>query len=295
MLRRTLFTLTAALVASAALPGATPTFGEDIMTNPKTGFAPINGLELYYEIHGSGEPLLMLHGGIGASEQFGPNVVELAKTRQVIIAHMQGHGFTKDIDRPYDYAQFADDAAALLDYLKVGALDVLGYSLGAGVAQRLAIQHPDKVRKLVLVSGTMAYDGSYPEIVAAFPAMIANAAQIGAGVSQSPLAAMYPDVNWETAFRKTGELESAHWDWSDEMGTIKVPALLVFADADSVKPDHIVAMYQKFGGFQRDGGMDGSMRSPSRLAILPGTLHYNILETTAVAGAVEGFLANVSG
>lgn len=264
------------------------------MTEPKTGFAPINGLELYYEVHGEGEPLVMLHGGIGAHEQFGPNLAELARTRQVIVAHMQGHGHTRDIDRPYSYPQFGDDVAALIDHLGLGAVDILGYSLGAGVALRVAIQHPDKVKRLIIVSGTMAMNGSYPEIVAAFPAMVENAAAISAGVAASPLAAMYPQVNWETAFRKTGELESELWDWTDEMDTIKAPVLLIFADADSIRPEHMVAMYQKFGGFQRDAGFDGSLRPASRLAVIAGKTHYNILETPEVSTIAEEFLAEVA-
>ena len=294
MQRRTFITLAATTAALTALPALARTTGEETMSEPKTGFAPINGLEMYYEIHGSGEPLLMLHGGIGAHEQFGPNLAELARTRQVIVAHMQGHGFTKDIDRPYSYPQFGDDVAALLDHLGFVSVDILGYSLGAGIALRMAIQHPQKVKRLIIVSGTMSMDGSYPEVVAAFPAMVQNAAQISAGVAASPLATMYPDVDWETAFRKTGELESEDWDWTDEIGGITAPALLVFADADSVRGEHMVAMYQKFGGFQRDAGLDGSLRPASRLAIISGKTHYNILETPEVSAIAGKFLAEVS-
>jgi len=298
--RRAFLALTATGAALAALPAIAQTAGETTMTEPRTGFAPVNGLELYYEIHGEGEPLLMLHGGIGAHEQFGANLAELAKTRQVIVAHMQGHGKTRDIvDRPYSYPQFADDTAALVDHLGLGAIDVLGHSLGAGVALRLAIQHPEKVRRLIVVSGTMALDGMYPNTLAAFPAMIENAARIGAGVAQSPLAQMYPDVDWTTAFRKMGELESDHWDWTDEIDGIKVPVLLIFADADTVRPEHIVAFYQKFGGFLSDAGLDAnnmpdaSFRPVSRLAIIAGRTHYNLMETLEVSAIVEKFLTEV--
>lgn len=259
-----------------------------------TGFAPINGLNLYYEIHGTGEPLVMLHGGIGASEQLGPNVAALAKTRQVIIAHMQGHGFTRDVDRPYNYSAFANDVVGLLDHLAIKRADVLGYSLGAGIALRLAIQHPHRIGRLIMVSGTMAMTGQYPEVVAAFPAMVKNAAAIGKSVAQSPLATTYPDVNWEVAFRKTGALESEMWDWSAELDGIKTPALLIFADADSIRPAHMVEMYQKFGGGQRDAGLDGAARSASRLAILPGRTHYTMMETTEIADLVEAFLSAVN-
>ena len=260
------------------------------MTTFKTGFAPVNGLSLYFEIHGSGEPLVMLHGGIGATEMLGPNLEELARTRQVIVPHMQGHGLTKDIDRPYDYSQFADDLAALLDHLGIGRADVMGYSLGAGIAIRLAIQHPERVRKMIPVSGTLAVAGQYPEIVAAFSEMVENAAEIGAGVAASPLAEMYPDINWETAFRKMGELASEARDWREEAASVEARVLLIFADADSVTGEHVVAMYRAFGGFTRDAGYDGSLRPKAQLAILPGKTHYNILETTEVATLVEEFL-----
>lgn len=295
MLRRTFITLAATTAALTALPTlAQDPSGETTMSEPQTGFAPINGLEMYYEIHGRGEPLLMLHGGIGATEHFGPNIAELAKTRQVIVAHMQGHGFTRDIDRPYSYMQLGDDVAALIDHLGLGSVDLLGYSMGANVAQRTAIQHPEKIRRLILVSGSMAHDGSYPEVIAAFPAMVENAAQIGANVAaNSPLAGMYPDVDWETAFRKMGEMQREPWDWSGEIDAITAPVQLIFADADSVRGEHMVAMYQKFGGFQRDAGLDGSLRATSRLAIIPGRTHYNILETTEASEIVGKFLAEV--
>ncbi|WP_338722564.1 alpha/beta hydrolase [Devosia sp. XK-2] len=291
MLRR----IFVALAATAAIFSLQVTsFAEEqtAMTDqPQTGFALVNGLELYYEIHGSGSPLLVLHGGIGATEQFGPNIALWAQNRQVIVAHMQGHGFTKDIDRPYDLEQFADDAAGLLDHLNMPQADVLGYSMGASVAAHLAVQHPDKVGKLILVSGTMDNGGQYPEVQAAFPAMADNAAQIGAGMAASPLASMYPDIDWETAFRKMGELQSQSHDYGDQFARITAPTLLVFADADSVTGDHILAMYRALGGFQRDGGLDGSQRAQAQLAIVPGHTHYNILETTQVGQLSETFLA----
>ncbi len=260
-------------------------------TQIKQGHAPVNGLEMYYEIHGAGEPLLILHGGIGATEQFGPNLELWAKSHQVIVAHMQGHGFTRDIDRPYSYVQFADDTAALLDHLGIAQADVLGYSLGGGIAIRLAIQHPAKVRKLISIGASIARDQQYSEVIDAFPAMVANAEQMGAGMSQSPLAATYPDVNWVTAFRKMGELESVERDWSAEFAGLKTPTLLMFADADCYRPEHIVAMYQALGGFLRDASYDGSLRPEAQLAIVPGRTHYNILETTVAGEIVERYLA----
>lgn len=291
MLRRQIIALLAAAAASPAIAKST---GVGTMTRPEKAYAPINSLELYYEIHGTGEPLVMLHGGIGATEMFGPNLDELAKTRQVIIPHMQGHGLTKDINRPYSYPQFADDTAALLDHLNIGKADVLGYSLGAGVAFRLAIQHPAKVRNLISVSGTLRRDGQYPEVVAAFPDMVTNAAEIGAGVAASPMADKYPDIDWTTAFHKMGELETEAWDWTAEASGIESPILLIFADADSISGNHIVSMYQTFDGFQRDASFDGSLRAVSQLAVLPGRTHYDIMETIEVAALVERFLKRTS-
>ncbi|WP_146148937.1 alpha/beta fold hydrolase [Pseudaminobacter soli (ex Li et al. 2025)] len=146
------------------------------------------------------------------------------------------------------------------------------------------------MRKLIPVSGALALAGQYPEIVAAFPEMVSNAAEIGAGVAASPMAEMYPDINWETAFRRMGELASEAWDWTEEAASVKAPILLVFADADSMTGEHVVAMYRAFGGFARDASYDGSLQPKAQLAILPGRTHYNILETTEVATLVEKFL-----
>src|SRR6185312_780482 len=128
---------------------------EAIMPNTKSGFAPVNGLQMYYEIHGEGEPLILLHGGVGASEMFAPNLSAFAKARQVIAVHLQGHGHTKDIDRPLRFELMADDIHALIAYLKLGKADVLGYSMGGGVALQTAIRHPASVKRLIVVSAAM--------------------------------------------------------------------------------------------------------------------------------------------
>lgn len=263
------------------------------MQDANSGFAPVNGLSLYYEIHGEGQPLILLHGGVSASEAFGPNLKELAKSRKVIAVHLQGHGHTKDIDRPLRFESMADDVAAFIAFLKIGKADVLGYSLGGGVALQTAIRHPAAVNRLIIVSAAMQQDGWFPEVVTAFDQIPANAPQIARNIKGSPLGQLYPEVNWESLLRKIGEMESRDFDWSEQVKKLPSPTMIVFADADAIRPEHMIAFYKALGGGQRDAGLDGSARPKARLGIVPGATHYNILATTAVTEMVTTFLSQV--
>jgi pimeloyl-ACP methyl ester carboxylesterase len=261
------------------------------MSTPgKSAYAAVNGLELYYEIHGSGKPLILLHGGIMASNVFGSNIEALAQNRQVIAVHLQGHGHTRDIDRPLRYESIADDIAALIAYLKLEQVDIMGYSLGGGVALQTVIRHPKSIDRLVVIAHPMSHDGYYPEVLAEFEQMLANTPKIAQGVKQSPLAKLYPDVNWEVLFRKVGEMNSQDYDWSEAVAAIDTPTMLVFADADAIRFDRIMEFYTLLGGGQRDAGLDGSLRSVNQLAIVPGATHYDILSTTVVSNLVAPFL-----
>jgi pimeloyl-ACP methyl ester carboxylesterase len=160
--------------------------------NEHTGkHAAVNGLEMYYEIHGAGEPLILLHGGVGAIEMFGEVLPLLAEGRRVIAVDLQAHGRTADIDRPMTFEAMADDVAALIEHLELGAADVMGYSLGGGVALRTAIQHPEVVRKLVLVSTPFRRDGWYPEVLAGMDQMGPAAAE---PMKQTPMYQLYSSV-----------------------------------------------------------------------------------------------------
>jgi len=253
----------------------------------KSGYAPVNGLKLYYEIRGSGEPLILLHGGVVGITMFGQNLDLLSQKRKVIAVELQGHGHTADIDRPLSFDAMADDVAGLLRYLGIDKADVMGYSLGGGVALQTVIQHPEVVRKLVVVSAVFRRDGFYPEVLAAFDQMGPSA---GEQIKQSPLAKMYPNVDWSRLFAKLGDLLRKDYDWSKEVSAIKAPTMLVFADADAVRSSHIVEFYGLLGGGQKDAGFDGSKRPVNQLAILPGLTHYNISASPALSAAVTPFL-----
>jgi pimeloyl-ACP methyl ester carboxylesterase len=253
----------------------------------KSGYAPVNGLKLYYEIRGSGEPLVLLHGGVVGITMFGQNLDLLSQQRKVIAVELQGHGHTADIDRPLSYEAMADDVAGLLKYLGIDKADVMGYSLGAGVALQTAIRHPEVVRKLVIVSAAFRRDGFYPEVLAAFDQMGPSA---GEPMKQSPLAKMYPNVDWSRLFAKLGDLLRKDYDWSKEVSAIKAPTMLVFADADAVRLAHAVEFYGLLGGGRGDAGFDGSKRPVDELAVLPGLTHYNISSSPALSAAVVPFL-----
>lgn len=253
--------------------------------------ANINGLELYYEIHGEARenkyPLIMIHGGVGGINMFGPNLAELAKTRQTIAVELQGHGRTPDIDRPFRCEFMADDILALIQQLKLEKVDIMGYSLGSGVALQTAIRHPEYVNKLCLVSSTFSRNGWHPEVLNGFEQMTAES---GAFMQKSPLAKIYPNVNWGNLFGKLGELMRQDYDWSSDVKALQAQTLLLFADADSVKLEHISEFYKLLGGGQRDAGLNNAGRSRHQLAILPNTNHYNILNSTTASTLIIPFL-----
>jgi pimeloyl-ACP methyl ester carboxylesterase len=255
-------------------------------------YADVNGLSLYYEEQGSGEPLVLLHGGIGAGEMFATIVPELAARRRVITVDLQGHGHTADVDRPLRPESMADDIAALIEHLDLAQADVMGYSLGGLVALRTAIQHPQRVRRLVLVSVAFRRDGSHPEVVENMDRFAPEMADM---LAQSPLYERYsrlaPRVeDWPVLIAKTSELLKDDYDWTIDTGALETPTMLVYADADSVSPAHIVEFYALLGGGLRDANWDGSLRPTARLAILPGTTHYDIYAAPGLAPAVTPFL-----
>ncbi len=242
---------------------------------------------MYYEIQGKGAPLILLHGGVGGIEMFGPNFSALARNHRVVAVDFQGHGRTADIDRPLRYEFMADDMAALMKYLGIGKADVMGHSLGGGIALQLAARHPDLVRKLVLISTALRPDAWYPEIQAGFAQMGPEAAQ---WIKQSPLARLYPNVDWGVLFTKIGDLETRDYDYSKELAALPMPTLLVYADADSIQPAQISAYFRLLGGGQHDAGLDGAGRPIHQLAILPGVTHYTIDSSAGLATAVIPFL-----
>jgi pimeloyl-ACP methyl ester carboxylesterase len=255
-------------------------------------YAPVNGLDMYYEIHGSGEPLILLHGGVGAIEMFGEVLPLLAAGRQVIAVDLQAHGRTADIDRPLSFELMADDIAALIKHLGFKKADVMGYSLGGGVALQATIRHPDVVRKLVLVSTPFKRDGWYPEVLAGMGQMGPAAAE---PMKQTPMYQLYAHVapkpdDWPVMLTKLGQLLGQDYDWSNEVTAITAPTLIVIGDADSVRTAHAVQFFELLGGGKADAGWDRSRMPNARLAILPATTHYDIFFSPTLASTVTPFL-----
>ncbi|HEX3789719.1 MAG TPA: alpha/beta hydrolase [Pseudonocardiaceae bacterium] len=259
-----------------------------------TGYAPVNGVEMYWESRGTGgPPLIVTHGGFGRTTMFGPLLDELAEHRQVVAIELQGHGHTRDIDRPFGFESFGDDIAALARQLDLGQVDLLGCSLGGGATLRATIQHPDLVRRMVLISAPGRSAGWFPEVRDGM-------AQLGrAGFEQMKMSPKYtewaevaPDPDaFPTLMDKTGDLLRGEYDWTEEIKQITAPTLLVFADADSISVSHLAEFFALLGGGLRDGNFDGSAATPMRLAVLPNTTHYNVFVHPSLGRMVEQFLS----
>jgi len=255
-------------------------------------YADVNGIKLYYEVHGTGHPLILLHGGLGATSMFGPNLPALAKGRQVIAVDLQGHGRTADIDRPISAELMAGDIAALIKHLGLDRPDVMGYSLGGGVAFFTAVRYPELVGKLVIVSTNIKRSAIYPE-------MLVQQAQVGPeaaeAMKQTPMYQLYASIaprpeDWGRLLGKIGEAMKGDFDYSNEVPKIKATTMVVAGDADIFPPSHAVEFFGLLGGGKRDGGWDGSGRPNARLAILPGVTHYTMAIAPALAPTVIAFL-----
>ena len=268
--------LTAALAHAAPQKPADPARPKP----DKSGHIDANGVHYYYEIHGKGEPLLLLHGGLGSIDMFGSNVLPaFAKTRQVIAVDLHGHGRTAlGTTRTIRITDQGDDMAALLKKLNVTQTDVFGYSMGGEVALRLAVQHPEAVRRLVLVSAGYAQDGFFPEMLpqqaavgAAMADMMKNTPMYQSYVAVAP----HPD-DFPKLLDQMGAWMRTPYNWEADVKKLTMPVMLIYADSDMYRPEHEIKFYQLLGGGLKDAGWMREHMSKNRLAILPGLTHYDI-------------------
>jgi pimeloyl-ACP methyl ester carboxylesterase len=257
-------------------------------------YAEVNGINLYYETHGSGRPLILLHGGLGSGEMFGPVLPLLAEHHQVVAVDLQGHGRTADIDRPIDIRLMAGDIAALIDHLRLATPDVVGYSLGGGVALQTAAQYPTKVRRLVMVSANVRPDAIYPEMRAQQGQVNAAAVEF---MKDTPMYQLYQRVaprpeDFPRLLTKIGEAMSKDFDFTEDVRGLQMPTLVAAADADMAPPSHYAEVFKLLGGGLRDGGWmgEGRPKGGHALAILPGLTHYNIFTSPLFAAATLAFL-----
>jgi pimeloyl-ACP methyl ester carboxylesterase len=257
-------------------------------------YAEVNGITLYYETHGAGRPLILLHGGLASSETFGPLLPALAADHLVVAVDLQGHGRTADIDRPIDARLMADDIAALIRHLGLAQPDVMGYSLGGGVAFEVAMKYPELVRKLIVVSTNIRRSAIYPEMLEQQGQVNAAAAEF---MKATPMYELYERVaprpeDFGRLLDKIGESMSEDFDLSDDVRALRVPTLIACADADMAPPSHFVEIFELLGGGQRDGGWMGEGRPQGghALAIIPNTTHYDVTTSPVLAAAAIEFL-----
>ena len=277
----------AVIIAAPALSAQAPVPKPD-----SSGYVAANGVEYWFEIRGRGEPMLLLHGGLMSTEGFGPTLTKLAETRRVIGVDLQGHGRTALGSRAINPVDIGRDLAVVVQRLGLRQVDVMGYSFGGAVALHLAAQHPALVRRLVLVSMPYAQNGFFPEML---PQQAAVSAAAADAMKETPIYKAYAAIaprprDFPRLLDAMGEYMRRPYDWSATVRQLGMPVMLVYGDADMIRPDHVVSFYQLLGGGQRDAGWTREHMSRSRLAILPDLTHYEVGAAPILAPTVLPFL-----
>jgi pimeloyl-ACP methyl ester carboxylesterase len=251
------------------------------------------GLRVHYEIYGQGEPIVVMAGAFGDGSSMTQVIGPLSRERQVVAIDLEGHGRTALRETPMSHERNGDDVAAVLRHLRIARADVAGYSHGGDAAIRMAIQHPEAVRNLIIISTAAGRDGWYPEGLAAMGSMSAAVAPL---MRQTPLYTRYAEVaphpdQFPLLLDRMGELMRKDYDWRTEIAQLRTPTLLLFADHDAVSMRHIAEFFALFGGGVRDPGWEGEPQfSRARLAIVPGYTHYNFSHGPDVARVIEAYL-----
>ncbi len=244
--------------------------------SPAGNHASVNGINLYYEIHGTGKPLIMLHGGFGTFEMFAALSPALALEHQVIGVDLYGHGRTALTDRAIRFEQMADDITGLIQHLGLEKVDLLGYSLGGAVALQTAVRHPERINKLVLISAAFKGAGWHPEIRTGMTSITAESF-IGTPMHDAYINVAPRPEDFPTFVAKIREAMSQDYDWTEQVSALSTPTLIIAGDSDALPPSHAVAFFNLLGGGLKDAGWTGENLIPSQLAILPGATHYNIV------------------
>lgn len=262
-----------------------------------SGYVAANGVNYWFEIRGKGEPLLLLHGGLITPDLFGPVLTTLAQNRQVIAVHLHGHGRTELGERKINLVDIGRDLAIVLQKLGLQQVDVMGYSFGAGAGFQLAVQHPSLVRRLVLVSMPYAQSGFFPEML---PQQAAVSGAMADAMKETPMYKSYVAVaprpqDFPRLLDAMGEYMRQPYDWSANVKQLTMPVMLVYGDADMIRPEHIVSFYQLLGGGLKDAGWMREHMSKNRLAILPNLTHYEVGAAPILATTVLPFLNAESG
>jgi pimeloyl-ACP methyl ester carboxylesterase len=257
-----------------------------------SGYAAVNGIELYYEVHGAGRPLVLLPGGLTTIGEMEPLLGVLSLSRQVIGVELQGHGHTADTDRPLAWSTMADDIAGLLDHLEIRQADILGYSLGGGVALQVAIRHAARVRRLILMSTSFARNNWYPEA-------LDGMSQVSAGMAEqmadptAVLSRAWPEPElFPRLLDKLGRMLSEDYDWSDEVRRLTMPVMLAYADHDSIPPRQQAEFFALLGGGLKEPGWLDTQFTNARLAVIPGYSHYNFTTASELGSMVDRFLTD---
>lgn len=264
---------------------STAIFAQD----PKTGYAPVNGLKMYYETHGSGKPIVLLHGAFMTAGMTWTGLTPaLSKDHQVIAFEFQGHGHTADINRPFSLEAFADDIAAAIKYLKLDSVDLVGYSLGGEVAMAVAIRHPEVVKRLISISAVSRHDGWAESTRKVFPMITPEV------FAPTPIKSEYDKVapdpkHFNDFIRKMVVFASTPFDLgNDNIKNIKAPTLLIFGDSDGAEPSHIVELFRLRGGW---ANADLGEKSNSQLAIFPNSSHTGLMmQTDQLLKTIQPFL-----
>ena len=281
------------LALAATLAG--PTYMESQQTVPKpdsSGYIAANGLDYWFEIRGKGEPLLLLHGGLFTTELFGPVLTKLAESRRVIGVHLQGHGRTALGTRKINLVDIGRDLGVVVEKLGLKQVDVMGYSFGGGAAFQLAAQRPELVRRLVLVSTPYAQNGFFPEML---PQQAAVSGAMADQMKQTPMYTSYAAVaprpqDFPKLLDAMGEYMRQPYDWSASVKKLTMPVMLVYGDADMIRPEHYIEFYKLLGGGLKDAGWMREHMSKNRLAILPDLTHYEVGAAPILAATVLPFL-----